>query len=235
MSEIAAHAGTAGTDLHGPLHRRIMEVFVAPITLFQRFGPKAPWVGALGVAVVVSAIAMALIPTEVWLQTARDALAAAPAGQQGMSPEAMASIQRFTSIGAMLIAPWIMLFIQSGILLGIFTMLMGGDATYRQYLAVGAHAGVVGAVGQLLTLPLIISRGSAQASISLAPLALGAGPGDFAYQFLNAFNVFLVWQFVLLALGVTAINRRASAGAALGILFGIFALIAAAIAFFTTR
>jgi hypothetical protein len=232
MSEIGTHAETVETAPHGPLHRRIVEVFVSPFSLFRRFGPKAPWVDAMLVAVVLSAIAMALVPADVWLQTVRDMMAANPQ-QQGMSPEQMASIQRYTSIGGALVVPWIMLFVQGGILLAIFTMLMGGEATYRQYLAVSAHAGVVGAVGQLVTLPLIIGQGSVRASISLAPLAVGMGPDDFLYRFLGAFNVFIVWQVVVMALGIAAINRRRSATAPLAVLFGIFAVIAVLVAYFT--
>jgi hypothetical protein len=235
MTEISVHPDTAPEPAApGPLHRRIGETFFAPVSLFRRFGPKAPWVDATLVAVAIMAVAMALVPADVWVQTARDAIAANPRAA-GADAESMASIQRVASIVGVLVMPWIVLFLQSGILLVIFTMLMGGEASYRQYLAVGAHAAVVGAVGQLATLPLIIQKGSVQTSISLAPLAGGADADSFLSNFLNAFNVFLVWQVILLGVGVAAVNRRTSAGTALGILFGIFAVIAAVIAFFTSR
>lgn len=235
MSEISVHAGTpAEPAAPGPLHRRIGETFFAPIALFRRFGPKAPWVDVMVVAVVLSAVAMALIPAEVWVQTVRDAFAANPQAA-GADPESMAAMQRGVSVVMMLVMPWIILFMQSGILLVAFTMLLGGEATYRQYLAIGAHAAVVGAVGQLATLPLIVQKGTAQASISLAALAGGADTDSFLYNFLNTFNVFLVWQVILLAVGVAAVNRRISAGTALAVLFGIYTAIAVLVGFVASR
>lgn len=232
MSDLSIARETPETAAPGSLPKRIADVFLAPISLFERFGPKAPWVDVMLVAVVVGTIVMALIPGDVWVQTVRDQLAGNPE-TQGMDPGAMVGVQRIVAIVASLIAPWIILFVQSGILLVIFTMLMGGEAKYRQYLAVGAHAAIVGAVGQVVALPLIIAQGNAQAGISLGALMPGAE--GFLPAFLGAFNVFLLWQIVLLALGVTAINRRGSPAAALGILLGIFVLIAAVIGFFAAR
>jgi hypothetical protein len=165
----------------------------------------------------------------------REALAAAPGAAEagGPAPETMATLQRVAALVGVLTVPWIILLVQSGILMGVFTALLGGQATFRQYLAVGAHAGLVGAVGQLLTLPLIVQRGSASASISLGVLV---PPGDgFLPAFLGVLNVFLIWQVALLGVGVAAVNRSRSAATPLAVLFGIFLAVAAAVALFQTR
>lgn len=230
MTELSIQAEPAGAA-PGSLPKRIVDTFFAPVDLFRRFGPKAPWWDVMLVAVVLGTAAMALVPTEVWVQTTRDAMANNPNAQG--DPEAFAGLQRGIGIGASLVAPWIFLFIQSAILLVIFTMLMGGEATYRQYLAVGAHAALVGALGQLITLPLMIRQGSMQAGISLKALMPGAE--GFLPAFLGAFNVFLVWQVALLAVGAAAVNRGRSVGSALAVLFGIFVAIAAVIGLVAAR
>ena len=223
-STVASHAPEAAATPSLP--RRILDVFLSPVSLFSRFGPRAPWVDVMLITVVASAVLMALIPDAVWIGTFREQMANNP-NVARMDPESMVGVQRVSAIVMTLVAPWIMLLVQGGILFGIFTMLMGGEAKFRQYLAVGAHAGLIGLVGQIVALPLILAQENVQAGITLGAL-VPDGEG-FLPAFLGALNVFLVWQVVVLALGVTAINRRRSPLAAIEILLGIYLLVAVVI------
>jgi hypothetical protein len=66
--------------------------------------------------------------------------------------------------------------------------------------------------------------------LSLGALAGGMDPESFVFQFLNFLNVFTIWQLVLMGLGAAALNRRVSNGAAVGVLLGLYAVIAAVLA-----
>lgn len=214
----------------GSLPRRIADTFFSPIALFQRFGARPPWVDVALISVVLSTVAYALIPTEVWVAAAEEMIRQRPDSARGMEPEAMAGMQRWFSVGGVLVMSWVMLAVQAGIMVLLFSVLMGGSATFRQYLSVVAHSMLIGAVGMLATLPIIIQRQDVRAGITLAALVPGADPQSFVYQFLNAFSVFLVWQTVVMGLGAHALNRRLGAGTAVGVLLAVYAALAAAIA-----
>jgi hypothetical protein len=215
----------------GSFPRRVVDTFFSPVALFRRFGARPPWVDVTVLSVIITVLFFLLIPGEVLVNTAEEAMRQsgqpAPAG---MDPESMASIQRYTLLAVGVIAPWMGLVIQAGVMVLIFSVMLGGQATFRQYVGVVAHAGLVSAVGGLISLPLMVRKGVMDQGITLAALAGGADPDSFIYQFLNAFNVFMVWQIVLLALGAAALNRRIGAGTAVVVLLGLYACIAAAIA-----
>jgi hypothetical protein len=214
----------------GSFPRRVMDTFFSPVALFQRFGARPPWVDVMILGVVLGVIAFALIPKDVWVNTMEEAMRQrGQAAPQGMDPQQMAGFQRISGIVASAIFPWIFLPVQAGLMVLIFSVILGGGATFRQYVGVVAHASLVGAVGQLAALPVILQKG-VMAGITLGAVANGLDHDGFLYQFLNAFNVFLVWQIVLLGLGAAALNRRIGAGTAVGVLMGLYAVVAAIIA-----
>lgn len=231
MSDTLTAAPSALQEPHaGSFPRRVIDTFFSPVALFSRFGARPPWVDVMLVSVVLGVIGFVLIPQEVWVNTMEEAMR--QRGQEmpaGMNPQAMAGMQRMFGIAGGAIFPWIFLAVQAGIMVLLFNVILGGTATFRQYLAVGAHASLIGAVGQLASLPIILQKGVMQ-GITLAPLAVGMDSDSFVYQFLNVWNVFIVWQVVVLGLGAAALNRRVSAGTAVGVLLGLYAVVALIIA-----
>lgn len=229
---VAHDAATPAPEPHaGSFPRRVVDTFFSPIALFQRFGARPPWVDVMALSVVIGLAVFALVPREVWVATMEEAMR--QRGQElpaGANLESMAGMQRVFGMIGGAIMPWIFLAIQAGLMTLIFSVVMGGRATFRQYVGVVAHASLVGAVGQLAALPIILQKGVMTQGITLAALAGGLDPESFVYQFLNAWNVFMVWQIVLLGLGAAALNRRMSNGTAVGVLLGIYAVIAAGIA-----
>lgn len=212
----------------GSFPRRVMDTFLSPITLFRRFGARPPWVDVMLLSVVLGVVGFALIPQEVWVNTMEEAMR----GQEmppGADPQTMAGMQRMFGLVGGAIFPWIFLAVQAGVMVLLFSVILGGSATFRQYVGVAAHASLIGAVGQLAALPVIMQTGT-MAGITLGALAGGMDPESFVYQFLNAWNVFLVWQLVVIGLGASALNRRIGAGTAVGVLLGLYAVVAVVIA-----
>ena len=76
-----------------------------------------------------------------------------------------ATYQTFVSV--LIFGPVISVVI-AGILWGVFTILMGGQATFKQLFAVYVHSSVISAAGQLFTGPLNYFRGSMSSATNLA-------------------------------------------------------------------
>lgn len=187
----------------GSFPRRGMDTSISPIALFNRFGAWPPWVDVMLLSVVLAVGAMAFIPGEVWVSTMEEAMRqngqALPAN---MDPASMARVQQMFAIGGAVFS-WIFLAVQAGVMVLLFSVILGGTATFRQYVGVVAHASLIGAVGSLAALPITLQTGVMTTGITPGALAGGMDPESFVYQFLNAWNVFVVWQLV-----VTAWARR---------------------------
>lgn len=215
----------------GSFPRRVMDTFFSPVTLFRRFGARPPWWDVMLLSVVLAVGAMAFIPGEVWVSTMEEAMR--QRGQEvpaNMDPASMARMQQVIGMVAGAVFSWIFLAIQAGVMVLLFSVILGGSATFRQYVGVVAHASLIGAVGSLAALPITLQTGVMSTGITLGALAGGMDHDSFVYQFLNAWNVFLVWQLVVTGLGVSALNRRIGAGTAVGVLLGLYAVIAVVIA-----
>lgn len=209
----------------GSFPRRVIDTFFSPVALFSRFGTRPPWVDVMVLSVVLGAIAFALVPMEVWVATMEEAMRAQPDAPP-MDPEAMARVQRIGGMVSVVLVPWIMAAAVAGLMVLVFSVALGGRATFRQYLSVVAHVSLVGAVGQLVALPIMIQKGVMSSGITLGALAVGMDPESPIHQFLSTFNVFVVWQLVLLALAVSTLNRKIGTGTALAVMLGLNVLVA---------
>lgn len=118
----------------------------------------------------------------------------------------------------------------AGILLGVFTMLLGGNAVFKQVYAVTAHASIVIAVQQLFTVPLSLASGRA-AGANLGVFVPMLEETSFTALFLGAIDLFFVWWFVSLAIGIGVLYKRRTGPIAIGLLsvYGLIALILAVI------
>jgi Na+/melibiose symporter-like transporter len=215
----------------GSFPRRVVDTFFSPIALFSRFGARPPWWDVMLLSVVLAIGAMALIPLEVWESTVEEAMR--QSGQEvppNMDPASMARMQQGIGMVAGAVLSWVFLAVQAGVMVLLFSVILGGNATFRQYVGVVAHASLIGAVGSLAALPITLQTGVMSTGITLGALAGGMDHDSFVYQFLNAWNVFLIWQLVVTGLGASALNRRVSAGTAIGVLLGLYAVVAVVIA-----
>jgi hypothetical protein len=215
----------------GSFPRRVVDTFFSPIALFRRFGARPPWWDVMLLSVVLAIGSMALIPGEVWVSTMEEAMR--QNGQEvppNMDPASMARMQQGIGMVAGAVLSWVFLAVQAGVMVLLFSVILGGNATFRQYVGVVAHASLIGAVGSLAALPITLQTGVMSTGITLGALAGGMDHDSFAYQFLNAWNVFLIWQLVVTGLGASALNRRVSAGTAIGVLLGLYAVVAVVIA-----
>ncbi len=90
----------------------------------------------------------------------------------------------------------------------IFTSRGGGNATYRQVLAVTAHAGVILAVRQLLVAPLNYARETLASPLTLSLFFTTLDEASPLARFFGAIDLFVLWWAAALALGVAVLYER---------------------------
>jgi hypothetical protein len=134
------------------------------------------------------------------------------------------------SVAAMLVFPFIMWTILAGVAYLVFGVFTGGAATFRQIYAVAVHSSVVGAVGALFTTPLNYVR-QATSATNLAVFLPFLTEGSFAARLAGMVDLFVIWWLAVLSIGIAVAYRKKTGGVAL-VVFGIYALIAVAIAAF---
>lgn len=218
-------AGASGSP--GPLPVRVFRVFAAPGRLFAALRHDPRWLGALllGAALVVASTV--LVPGEIWEEMFRSQML--QAGQEMPEGLDLGTIQRVAAVvgGAVFWFVWV--FFLAGVLALVFGFVLGDDGRYRQYLAVTAHALLISGLGGLATVPLRILRRDPQLTLNLG-LFFDLGPGYLA-SFLTTLDLFLLWSYVVMAVGVHEIDPRRSWGSATAILLTLALLVAAGLAF----
>ncbi len=161
------------------------------------------------------------------------------AGQ--MSPDAVARMEQFApylpyfTLASTFIALPIFSMIFAGIYWAIFNTVLGGTADFKQVLGVVTHASVIGALGQLVSAPLLFFS---DAPPSMAgPFNLGAlvpmlDPSNFLHRWLAFLSVFMLWQVVVSAIGLGVLYKRRSTGIATALLIVYLAVTAGVAAAF---
>jgi hypothetical protein len=221
-------------------------VNVAPMGLLSRFigvvtSPKATfeavvahprWLGMLALVTIIVAVGVSLpMTTEAGRQAALDnnVRQMENFGMQ-VNDEMYANMAKgmrfavYQTFISILVAGPIISLILAGILYGVFAVLMGGQATFKQLFAVYVHSTALSAVGQLFTSPLNYVRGSMSSATNLGVLLPMIDDQSFLGRLLGMIDLFLIWWLVLLAIGLGVLYRRRTQPIAIG-LFGVYAVI----------
>jgi hypothetical protein len=139
------------------------------------------------------------------------------------------SVMPYFTAGGILAGSIVWVLLLSAILWAVFNAALGGDATYKQILAVLVHAGVISALGQLFTGPINYFRGAVTSATSLGSLLPMFDPESFAGRLAGTIDIFIIWWVIVLSIGLAVLYRRKTQPIAIA-LFGIYACIALAIA-----
>lgn len=212
------------------LFTRFIQVFVSPGALFERLRERPLWVGAVILVVVLSIGSNLLLPDEVTRQVL----------EQQMGPEATAeqidrtvAIVRVWGRVASVAFPPLVIAAIAGILILIYNVFTGGEATYRQLFSASAHAFFIYTVGGLITLALILARGEV-VTLSLNLLLPGMEEG-YLFRLLRGLNVFSLWTGAVLGIAVSRIYPGRSAGRAAAVIIGLYVVLVAIFALFGAR
>jgi hypothetical protein len=229
-----ATPSTEAGATHAPksLLSRFVGVIVSPKATFEAVVAHPRWLGMLAltciaVGLLVGGFLMTKVGQDAWL----DAAMPGPvndqqyAGMQRIAPYVgyMAVVQMFVMIPILYAAV-------AGILYLVFTIMSGGTATFKQLFAVVTHTGPIGVLGQLFTIPMNFAKGSMTSKTNLA-VFLPMTEGTFLGRLLGTIDVFLIWQLLVLAIGLGVLYRRRTQPIAtsLFVIYGVIALMIAAV------
>ena len=198
------------TNGSASLPTRLLKVFISPGELFESLRSKPAWFGVLAVGAVLLALSILLIPTDIWVQVMRE-----QAAQQGREiPAFMASAGpafRLASVFSAVVFWFIWAFILAGVVTFVFSFLFGDEGKYRQYLSVVSHSLFIGAVGAVLLIPLRIAQGDPSLTLNLGTFLPVLQEG-YAFRVLKLLDLFGLWGYTVMAIGVTKIDPRRGMG-----------------------
>jgi hypothetical protein len=221
---------TAGEAPRLSLPARFLGIVTAPKETFASVVAHPRVLGILLVVTIIVAVCTALPMTteagkEATLRTSVEQMESFGMTVSDQVYEQMRGRMWFapyqTAIAVLIFSP-VMSLIFSGLLFLVFNVAMGGNATYKQVLAVSCHAGVISALQQLFTGPLNYFRGAVTSATNLAVLMPMVAPKSFLGRMLAMTDLFLIWYVLVLAIGLGVLYRRKTQPIALT-LYGVYA------------
>ena len=90
----------------------------------------------------------------------------------------------------------------AAILFFVFNVLLGGDSSFRRVFSLYSYSSLVAIPSMVIKFPLIMARGNMNVQTSLALLLSPDSQGSFLYSVLSSFDVFNIWQVILVSMGL---------------------------------
>jgi hypothetical protein len=89
----------------------------------------------------------------------------------------------------------------------VFNVLMGGDSTFRRNFSVYCYSSLIAIPSMIVKFPLIMTKGDLNVQTSLALLLSPDAKDTFLYRVLSSFDIFTVWQVVLVSIGMGVVYK----------------------------
>jgi hypothetical protein len=201
------------------LPARLAGVIFSPRATYAAVAAKPRIFGALACVLVVCSVSLfAFLSTDVGRQAMIDqqvrqmeSFGRPMNDAQYARMEQMAPYGRYFGAAGQLVTLPLAALIVSGLAFAVFNAMLGGDAAFKQVYAMVAHSGIIVALQQLFSLPLAYARESLSGATNLAVFFPFLDENTFPARLLGAIDLFLVWWFVSLAIGLGVLYRRRTA------------------------
>jgi hypothetical protein len=115
------------------------------------------------------------------------------------------------------------------LLFAVFSGVRSGTASFRQVLAIVAHAGVILLLQDIVAAPIDYARESIGGATSLVRFVASVDEGSPLARFLALVDLFVVWWLVVVAVGLSVLYRQPTRRFA-ALFVAIYAVVAAALA-----
>jgi len=184
--------------------RGLIEVFYKPTAFFNRLKDN-PKVLVVYIALTILTFAFWWIVKDIFVQTLmelpefRERL-----GGQELTPQ----IRNIMGIGQ---AVQNTLFFVLGPLVAALlawfwgNVVMAAEARFKQLLSVMLYGELIYAIGNLLTLPMILTKKSIFVSMSLGALAPEKSFTNPLYLILSKLDIFLIWEIIIIGIGLAIV------------------------------
>ena len=219
MTDHLASAASAA-PASGNVFARLVGVLFSPRATFAAIVVQPRWLGAMVVVTLfIAAAQYGFLSTQVGQDAMVDQQIHQMERWTGSVTQAQidgieqrAPFNKYIVAGATLIVGPIFSFIITGILFGVFNALLGGDATFKQALAVTTHSGVVNIVQTLFVVPLNYFRESVSSATNLGVFVQSfLDETSYVARVLGWFDMFIIWGLIVTAIGFGVLYRRKTA------------------------
>lgn len=236
MTDTASSVSPA-MEPHQGLLARVSGVVVSPRATFADVAarPRALGVLALCMVVVISGV-FVLLSTDVGREASLDqqvrmleSFGVKLDDTQYAQLEARADNARYWAAAGQLVGIPVVALMLSGLFLGVFNAILGGDATFKQVFAVIAHAGVITALATAFALPLDYARETMSSPTTLGVFVPFLDESAFLSRLLGSIDLFQIWALVTLSIGLAVLYKRRTGPIVTGMLV-VYAVIVLAVA-----
>lgn len=224
------------------LPARFIGIITAPKDTFTGVAAVPKWFVLFAICTLLIAVFTALpMTTDAGRQAAIDqqvqqrrAFGVETDDAQYAQIERMSKIMPYITAVTVLVMSPIMVLVIGGILFAIFNAGLGGDASFKQVLAIVVHAGVISTVSAVFSGIINYFRGAVGSVATLGALLPMLPEKSFLASLLGAIDAFLIWWIVVLAMGLAVLYRRRTQPIAISLL-AVYAVIAIVIAVVKSR
>jgi hypothetical protein len=230
---------TAETTREKGLAERVFGVIFAPRATYASVVAHPKVLGMLlVVTVAIAATQYVFLSTEVGQRASLDqqistmeSFGITITDQAMTAMEQRAPMSRYFAVGAIVVFVPLFQAIMAGIFLVVFNAILGGEAGFKQVYAIVVHSGVIGALQQLFVTPLNYMRETLTSATSLNIFFPMLPPKSFIALFAGNLDLFRIWSFISLSIGLGVLYKRRTAPIAWS-LFTLYILYALAYAGF---
>jgi hypothetical protein len=201
---------------------KVFNVFFEPRKVFESLNVKPTW--------IVPIIIIALLAVSFFYFTfpyLMDQQVQRILDNENIPEQAKASIierieeQTQPPLWQMAIAPvgvLVSFIVVAAVLFFAFNVLLGGDSTFRRVLSAYCYSSLVAIPASIVKFPLVMAKGNINVQTSLALILSPDKQGSFIYSVLSSFDIFTIWQVLLLSIGLGVMYKFTTKKALMAVL-----------------
>lgn len=209
---------TAGAPQPGLLSR-IIGVVVSPRETYKAVAERPRVLGVLVLTTLLTAVAQfGFLSSEVGRKASLDVIDQTVRTMEALGAtvndqtyaQMTAGVERapYTTSASILIFSPISALVIAGVFLGVFNGLLGGNARFKQVLAIVTHSGVVWTLAGLLTIGIGYVTGRASGTTRLSVFFPMLEETGFLAHYLGYVDLLWLWAFVNSAIGLAVLYKR---------------------------
>ena len=193
---------------------KIFNIFFEPRKVFESLNVKPTWIVPV---IIVALLAVSFFyftfpyMIDQQIQRIRD--------NENIPEQAKANIiermeeQTQPPVWQMAIAPvgvLVSFIVVAAVLFFAFNVLLGGDSTFRRVFSTYCYSSLVSIPASIVKFPLVMAKGNMNVQTSLALILSPEKQGSFIYSVLSSFDIFTIWQVILLSIGLGVMYKFAT-------------------------
>ncbi len=191
---------------------KVIDIFMAPTKVFMSLKEKPEWVTPFVIVLVIVALTAALavsMTRETIVAKQEEAMR-----ERGMDDEQIEQALKVASgpfltitstVGAAIFIAILLLIF--AFVLNLFMPMFGGQGAFKAIFSVVCFSALIKVPAAILKLILVFATKSPYVTTSLALFVPRLAKDSFGYQLLAGFDFFIIWEMILVALGISITNQ----------------------------